>query len=75
MPASRRSRLSRRWSGLSVPVTFPPQAKPSIAGRYEESPASPSPLRIGYVGCIPLITGHIGITVGSQKCHTGHQIL
>ena len=41
----------------------------------EESPAPPSPLRIGYVGCIPLSTGHIGITVGSQKCYTGHEIL
>jgi hypothetical protein len=47
---------------------------PTAAG-IEESPASPSPLRTGYVGCIPLNTGHIGMTVGSQKCHTGHEIL
>ncbi len=42
---------------------------------YKDSPASPSPLRLGYVGCIPCIAGHIRITVGSQICHTGYEIL
>jgi len=41
----------------------------------EESPASPSPLRSGSVGCIPLIAGRIRMTVGSQQCYTGHEIL